>query len=107
MHKDNLSYGNTFDEALAGLFKEGAPGTAVKKAPAAPGEASVESLIQRANDAFENYLQHLGRKRFEAASGALENLQQALNQLTRTTAATNSPETSSGMANAQASMTAG
>ena len=81
MHDDNLSYGNTFDEALEGLFKEGAPRIAEEKTPTEIGEASVPALIQRANDAFENYLKYLGQKQFEQASGSLEDLEQALKRL--------------------------
>jgi uncharacterized membrane protein (UPF0182 family) len=81
MHNDNLGYGNTFDEALQGLFKEHAPEVQTKKIPIGAAEASVEALIQSANNAFENYLDYLGNKRFEDASDALKNLQQALKQL--------------------------
>jgi uncharacterized membrane protein (UPF0182 family) len=82
MHSDNLSYGNTFDEALEGLFKEDSAQVRDKKIPAEVAKASVQSLIQKANDAFENYLDHLGGKRFDEASKALKTLQQMLEQLT-------------------------
>jgi uncharacterized membrane protein (UPF0182 family) len=81
MHQDNLSYGNTFEEALEGLFKEGAPEIEAEEISAQAAKSSVQSLIQSANAAFENYLKHLGSKRFEEASQALKDLRQALEQL--------------------------
>jgi len=83
MHNDNLSYGNTFDEALAGLFKEVASEVKTEKFSVGTVEASIQELIDGANDAFNNYLDHLGNKRFEEASRALKKLQEDLEQLDR------------------------
>ncbi len=82
MHNDKLSYAQTFDKALEGLYKKGKP---VTKIEAVPTEASVNQLIQEANTAFENYLNLLGQKQFNEASKELENLQQSLNELIKTT----------------------
>ncbi len=82
MHNDRLSYAETFDKALEGIFKEGEGDIPV---PAeAVGEAmDVEALIRRADTAFEDYLRYLGEKRFEESSRALNDLQRALERLTR------------------------
>jgi hypothetical protein len=79
MHEDDLSYAETFDEALRGLFKEGegelpAEGAIGKK-------ITFEELINQANSAFEEYLQYLGGKRYQDASDALEELEKTLQQL--------------------------
>jgi len=83
MHGDNLSYAETFEDALRGLF-EGvaleAPERKWEAAPAAEG-LSVEALIKQANDAFEDYLEFQSQKRFGDAARALETLQRALEEL--------------------------
>jgi len=76
MHNDNLSYAETFDEAIKRLFKEiksQKKETLVK--------VSFDELIQKANDSFENYLKYLGQKRFEEAAKSLEILQYNLQKL--------------------------
>jgi uncharacterized membrane protein (UPF0182 family) len=73
MHGDKLSYAQTFDAALAGLFKPGTPA-------AAPGAEAV-SLKQagaEANSAFERYLKAQGEGRFSDAAAALSELQELL-----------------------------
>jgi hypothetical protein len=40
-------------------------------------------MIKTANEAFENYLKHLGEKRFDEAAGALETLKETPGQLSR------------------------
>jgi len=78
MHNDQLSYAPTFDEALEGLFGEGA------KLPAKPAGETTRSLGQwvgRANQAFEDYLAALGDKNFTQAGSELETLQRALQEL--------------------------
>jgi hypothetical protein len=81
MHDDDLSYAETFDQALEGLFQEQPPTDLGEAAPTAAGDRSVNTLIQDANAAFEDYLQALGEKRFTDAARALNTLQQALQQL--------------------------
>ncbi|MCX6152266.1 MAG: UPF0182 family protein [Ignavibacteriales bacterium] len=85
MHGDNLSYGETFDKALQGLFnktdqplpiaEQQMQGT--KEQPAITNS----QLIKNANDAFNNYLKNLGEKKFGESSKELENLQNYLKQL--------------------------
>ena len=86
MHGDNLSYGKSFEEALTGLFA----GEAAETEDAVPSAEAVgmmddsfQSLVQQANEAFDEYLDALAERRFDAASGALETLQNALQQLAR------------------------
>lgn len=88
MHDDQLSYAETFDEALAGLIGE------EMKRPAAPveegGEPSTapaeedqtkDALIRRANRAFERYMRATGAGNFREASEALEDLRRSLESL--------------------------
>ncbi len=91
MHNDRLSYAESFDKALAGIFEEGeAP------VPVAIGEAAgMDDLIQRANTAFEDYLRYIGEKQFDLSSQALGELQQILEQLTRKSQAPPLPEADS------------
>lgn len=85
MHNDNLSYAETFDEALRGLFEETAPLTSLDRAT---DGLSGEDLIEEANDAFESYLQGLGEKRYEEAVQALKRLENALQQLEKKSGST-------------------
>jgi hypothetical protein len=77
MHGDDLSYGETFEEALEGLV-----------APREPGRASLTRgrdhsvVAARAQDAFERYLALQADGAFTAAALELEALRDALQQLT-------------------------
>jgi uncharacterized membrane protein (UPF0182 family) len=73
MQGDNLSYAETFDAALLGLFAD-------QPVIVASG-ASMEELAAQASDAFNGYLEALGEQRFEAAGAHLETLRDALEQL--------------------------
>jgi uncharacterized membrane protein (UPF0182 family) len=81
MHNDNLSYAEDFKTALRGLLKEGEPGLARPETAAPEEKGLIANLIDRANDAFENYLKYQGEKKFEEAVGQLQILQQTLQQL--------------------------
>lgn len=81
MHDDKLSYAKTFDEALEGLFGEAAPLPERIEGQAAPAAQTTEALIERAQQAFDDYLKATGEKRFQEASQALEQLQRALEGL--------------------------
>jgi uncharacterized membrane protein (UPF0182 family) len=83
MHGDNLSYANTFDEALQGLFKEGVPGMAQPETEEAAAPGSVKEMIENANQAFNSYLRLLGEKRFEEAGRELQRLQRELQRLSK------------------------
>jgi hypothetical protein len=82
MHNDRLSYAETFEEALAGLFEGEAPRPTTRP-PAAtrPAAGRTAELIDDARRAFEDYLRFTGEKRFERASRALETLRKALEAL--------------------------
>jgi len=79
MHGDDLSYAETFEAALEGLFEEDAPAVAPIRDAGAP--APVPELGRRANAAFESYLRLQGEGRFEEAGRELERLQALLQRL--------------------------
>jgi hypothetical protein len=61
-----MSCGESFDKALEGLFGE----TSEKRAFLAPEEGRAVSLRELlVNEAFEDYLRHLGEKSFQEAPG--------------------------------------
>jgi uncharacterized membrane protein (UPF0182 family) len=74
MHGDDMSYAETFDAALEGLFEPGAPGVQ---------PASLREAGRRANAAFERYLEAQGEGRFEDAAQALKELRGLLSRLAR------------------------
>ncbi|MGD9300569.1 MAG: UPF0182 family protein, partial [Desulfobacterales bacterium] len=83
MHNDDLSYAESFEKALAGLFDgDRRLETSTAKIPGATAtERPLDQLIRKAGDAFQNYLQSLGEKKFSDASRALEQLEAALQNL--------------------------
>lgn len=83
MHGDQLSYAETFEEAIKGLYGE-APRTIGEAQPVtAPGDRSLAELARQANEAFNRYLQSLGDKRFDDAGNALDHLSSTLARLDR------------------------
>jgi uncharacterized membrane protein (UPF0182 family) len=80
MHNDNLSYAETFDEALMNLFAR-TSGQREAEDTELTGTESIYELIDRANDAFENYLQYMQQREFDKAGSALQNLEEALQKL--------------------------
>jgi uncharacterized membrane protein (UPF0182 family) len=81
MHGDELSYAETFDQALENLLSEHKPGPEAISARTATGQATSAQLIDRASRAFDDYLGALGDRNFQQAAEALDRLQQALQQL--------------------------
>jgi uncharacterized membrane protein (UPF0182 family) len=82
MHNDNLSYAESFEKALAGLFTEKPPeAQAAKQTRPAGAKQPLDRLIRQANNAFQNYLRFLGEKKFARASQALEQLESTLQEL--------------------------
>ena len=79
MHNDNLSYAETFDKALQNLFTPSA-GPA-EGAVQLPETETMDQLITRASQAFEQYLQYMQQKEFTRAGEALQNLEDALQKL--------------------------
>jgi uncharacterized membrane protein (UPF0182 family) len=85
MHQDELSYAETFDQALRGLYGNQRPReeqTAQSGELVGPDQPEkMNMLIRQAHTAFENYLRYLGEKQFDSAADALNELQQSLRQL--------------------------
>jgi hypothetical protein len=86
MHGDKLSYAETFDAALNGLFEPVEPVPASDSASAGAGVASgpassLRQLGTEANAAFQRYLKAQGEGRFEDAAAALSELQSLLLRL--------------------------
>jgi len=82
MHNDNLSYAETFDEALSSLYKESETKRLYDdRTQETVMETDTGRLIDKANAAFENYLESMQQKKFNDAAVALEDLQQSLQQL--------------------------
>ncbi|MBD3234177.1 MAG: hypothetical protein GF315_10695 [candidate division Zixibacteria bacterium] len=82
MHNDVLSYAETFDEALRGLFQQIPRDIDGMGRPIAR-ETELSPLIRQAGDAFNSYLDYLGKKQFDSASTSLQSLQEALERLNR------------------------
>jgi hypothetical protein len=80
MHNDRLTYAETFEEALEALIKGGEK---PELGPITPETVTTGQLVDRASQAFEDYLNNLGQKNFEQAAEALSRLQQALDDLGR------------------------
>lgn len=97
MHNDDLSYAETFDDALQGLFigelaqtleqsiqgmlpDEDAEETEITQPEQRPATAN-QTLIRQANEAFEQYLESTGEKNFDEAARQLTRLQDLLEQL--------------------------
>jgi len=82
MHDDNLSYAESFDEALKGIY-----GEPVKKVPSQKAGAGEEiskdqsMLIKNASQALQNYLQFTGEQEFDEAAQSMKELKNALDKL--------------------------
>ncbi len=89
MHGDVMSYGETLDEALAGLF-DGAPPrlqSETASQPPLPERETVGDLARQANEAFESYLRLQAERSFEAAGRELEALRDLLQRMSDVAAA--------------------
>ncbi|MFP4477780.1 MAG: UPF0182 family protein [Desulfatibacillaceae bacterium] len=80
MHNDNLSYAESFDQALYGLFGKAVPEKMAPGTPAGP-VPGINNLVRSADDAFNGYLDALGNKRFDDAAQSLKDLRDALDSL--------------------------
>jgi uncharacterized membrane protein (UPF0182 family) len=83
MHNDDLSYAETFEEALQGLYGKAPEIKSKDKEKSVTSTISINDKIRQANDAFENYLRLQGDKKFEQAARELEKLQRLLNELSK------------------------
>ncbi len=83
MHGDKLSYAETFDEALKGIFDD------TRDQPVIAGgeqsipkiDTNIENTIKQANEAFNNYLNATGDGNFNEASEELKRLKSLLERL--------------------------
>lgn len=92
MHNDRLSYAETFDEALQGLFQESSP-PSLEKGPVSPSDS--DELAAQANDHFENYLNFMGENKFQQAAESLDDLQSTLKKMEDQGEASNSEDSES------------
>ncbi|WP_303906017.1 UPF0182 family protein [Thiohalomonas denitrificans] len=76
MHGDTLSYAESFEEALEGLFKGG-----VRDVPGAAPGGELAERAARAGQVFERYLQLQGQGRFEEAARQLRELRRLLQSM--------------------------
>ena len=78
MHEDRLSYAETLEDAIRGLFED--PDL---EPPVTPEIVGMDQLIRQADQAFEDYLMYTGNKEFDMASQALGQLEEAINEMSR------------------------
>ncbi len=83
MHNDKLSYAESFDEALKGLFGEAPAKQAVGEAGKEAPVMNQQELINAANNALNNYLESTGQGNFDQAAKALKDLKDALDKLSK------------------------
>jgi uncharacterized membrane protein (UPF0182 family) len=86
MHGDDMSYAQTFDQALAKFFNLPSTSNVVAELPST--QQSViphRDLVREANEAFNNYLKYSGQKKFSDAARELDKLQRALQDLSNDT----------------------
>ncbi len=86
MHDDNLSYAESFEEALEGLFDDEhiQSKQRISEQPEAV-EITSQRLIDRAAEAFGRYIRAFGEKQYSDAADALEDLEQFLQRLQQNT----------------------
>ncbi|MGW8194838.1 MAG: UPF0182 family protein [Desulforhopalus sp.] len=82
MHDDQLSYAESFDKALQGLFSGKVSQPAGSGSSKETGQSAGE-LIHSANESFKGYLEAMGQKRFQEASDSLQRLELQLKELSR------------------------
>ena len=80
MHEDQLSYAETFEEAMEGLFLEGAARQPMQTDLQVTNK-NIRQLIDQAQQSFQEYLDQMQQKKFEEAANSLRNLEEALKQL--------------------------
>ncbi len=76
MHNDQLSYAESFDQALEGLLKGKKVQPDIKT-----GRATATDLIQKAKQAFEDYINNLNQRNYQQSAQALQELENTLNRL--------------------------
>ncbi len=83
MHGDDMSYAETFEQALNKFFNAAANSEPVKQNVSSSQKIMTHNgeLIKLANEAFNNYLKYSGQRKFSEAAKQLENLQNLLQKL--------------------------
>jgi uncharacterized membrane protein (UPF0182 family) len=91
MHGDELSYAESFGEALEGLFRRrgeynqaensGEQNNRIEDIASGPGPAGQRQLIDQANRAFEEYIRHTSERNYQEAGQALDQLEKYLKDL--------------------------
>lgn len=90
MHDDQLSYAETFEKAMEGLFLGGTAQVSLGSDQAA-SDKNMRQLIDQARQSFEDYLDQMKQKKFEGAAHSLQDLEDALNQLEKMSSNEKSP----------------
>ncbi len=83
MHGDDMSYAQSFEEALNKFFNASANNNPPSQEVSTSQKSTLPNidLIKQANDSFNNYLKYSGQKKFNEAAKELEKLQDALKKL--------------------------
>ncbi len=86
MHNDRITHAPTFDKALAKMIDNNVPSQKSSDTTAIASKKNdrtktQEKLIKNAKKAFDDYLKLTGKKKFDKASKALDDLEKALNRL--------------------------
>ncbi len=83
MYDDRLAYAPTLEGALDRLFGREPDRPITERPPfeGAPPDRGTSALIRAANQAFDQYLQQLGDRQYEQAGRSLQELEDALRQL--------------------------
>jgi len=81
MHGDNLSYAETFEAALEGLFEDASGETIRAKPQEELVAGSLRERARSANEVFERYVRLQGEGRFSEAGVELERLQALLQSI--------------------------
>ncbi len=79
MHGDNMSYAESFDEALQGLFEEQPQVQTEGISPI----GTIGEIGEQLNEAFNAYLKALGEKQFEEAAAQLQRLSDLIERVNR------------------------
>jgi uncharacterized membrane protein (UPF0182 family) len=81
MHGDNLSYAETFEAALEGLFAAASDEATPAQAQRTHAPASLREQARSANEVFERYVRLQGEGRFSAAGREPEHLRALLRNI--------------------------
>ncbi|MFW5733787.1 MAG: UPF0182 family protein, partial [Oceanidesulfovibrio sp.] len=92
MHEDTLSYAETFEEALQALLGEAPAKHKDIGTGAAPATGTMQELIKRAADAFDQAMESMGARSFQEAMRAFGELEETLGRLQQMHGEVGAPE---------------